>query len=87
MIVLVLPPRESCSNLVSFESLYGMWWIFPSTRAEITFPSALSDKLIFVAYFMPSPVAPVLLARSDPAKSTKFSLAALNFSFPFSSVS
>jgi hypothetical protein len=28
----------------------------------MTFPRALKDKLILVAYFIPSPVAPVLLA-------------------------
>lgn len=56
-----------------------MWWILPSTKAEMTLPSALRDRLIFVAYFIPSPVAPVLLALYEPAKSTKFSLDALNF--------
>jgi hypothetical protein len=47
MIVFVLPPSESWSNLVSFESLYGIWCDFPSTKALITFPSALSERLIF----------------------------------------
>lgn len=56
-----------------------MWWVFPSTKAEITLPRALNDKLIFVAYFIPSPVAPVLLALYEPAKSTKLSLDALYF--------
>jgi hypothetical protein len=42
----------------------------------MTLPKADSDKLIFVASFILSPVAPVLFALSDPAKSTKFS-------FPF----
>lgn len=81
--VFVLPPRESWSNLVSFESLYGIWCVLPSTKADITLPSALKDKLILVAYFIPSPVAPVLLALSEPAKSTKFNLEALNLSLPF----
>ena len=53
----------------------------------MTFPKALNDKLILVAYFIPSPVAPVLLALSEPAKSTKLSFAALNLSLPFSSTS
>jgi hypothetical protein len=35
-----------------------------------------------VAYFIPSPVAPVLLALSEPAKSTKLSLEALYFYVP-----
>jgi hypothetical protein len=51
----------------------------------MTFPKALNDKLIFVAYFIPSPVVPVLLALSEPAKSTKFNFEALNLSLPFSS--
>lgn len=65
MIVLVFPPNESCSNRVSFESLYGMCFDLPSTRAEITFPSAESDRLIFVASFSRSPVAPVFACRSE----------------------
>jgi hypothetical protein len=59
--VLVLPPNESCKSLVSLESLYGICWDLPSTRAEITLPNALKDKLIFCAYFSLSPAAPVLL--------------------------
>lgn len=43
---------------VSLESRYGMCLDFPSTRAEITFPSAESERLIFVASFSRSPVAP-----------------------------
>lgn len=53
----------------------------------MTLPRALKERLILVAYFMPSPVAPVLLALSEPAKSTKFNFEALNLSFPLSSVS
>ncbi len=56
-----------------------MWWVLPSTKAEITFPKALKERFIFVAYFIPSPVAPVLLALYEPAKSTKLSLDALYF--------
>lgn len=74
--VFVFPPKESWRSLVSFESRYGTCFVFPSTKAEITFPKAESDKLIFVASFILSPVAPVLLALSLPAKSTKFN-------FPF----
>lgn len=51
----------------------------PSTKALITFPRALKDKLIFWAYFNRSPETPVLLIRSLPAKSTKFSLLATYF--------
>jgi len=45
----------------------------------MTLPKALKDKLILVAYFIPSPVAPVLLALYEPAKSTKFNFDALYF--------
>lgn len=38
----LLPPSESCSSLVSFESLYGTWDAFLdlSPNADITFPKA-----------------------------------------------
>mmetsp|Transcript_5045 Transcript_5045/g.15301 ORF Transcript_5045/g.15301 Transcript_5045/m.15301 type:complete len:219 (-) Transcript_5045:647-1303(-) len=77
MRVLVFPPKESCSIRVSLESLYGMCPPFPSTRALITFPNALSERLILVASLSRSPVAPVLDCRSDPARSTKFSFPTL----------
>ena len=81
----MFPPKESCNNLVSLESLYGICWALPSTRAEITLPRALSDKLILAAYFIPSPTACVFDCLSEPARSTKLSLPALNFYFPNSS--
>jgi hypothetical protein len=56
--------------------------VFPSTKADITFPSAVKLKLIFAPSFIVSPVAPVLLIRSEPAKSTKFSFPALIRCFP-----
>lgn len=56
-----------------------MCWDFPSTKALITFPRALRDKLIFWAYFNRSPETPVLLILSLPAKSTKFNLLATYF--------
>ena len=31
MTVLAFPPSESCSSLVSLESRYGTWELFPST--------------------------------------------------------
>ena len=58
MRVFVFPPSESCKSLVSFESLYGMCFDLPSTSAEMTLPRADSDKLILVASFKRSPVAP-----------------------------
>jgi hypothetical protein len=45
----------------------------------MTLPKALKERLILVAYFIPSPVAPVLLALYEPAKSTRFSFEALYF--------
>lgn len=48
----------------------------------MTLPSALKDRLILAAYFIPSPVAPVLLCLSDPAKSTRLSLPTLNVESP-----
>ena len=64
--VLEFPPKESCSNRVSLEFLYGTWVLFPSTRAEITFPRVDRDKLILVASFRRWPVAPVLPCLSEP---------------------
>lgn len=66
MAVLEFPPNESCNNRVNLEFLYGMWLLLPSTRAEITLPSTESDKLMLLASLNLSPVACVLLARSDP---------------------
>ena len=56
MIVLVLPPNESCNSLVNLETLYGIW-VFPSTKDDITLPSVESDKLILTAYLNLSPYA------------------------------
>ena len=46
-----------------------------SANAEITAPSADSDWLIAVPSLSRVPVAPVASARSEPARSTKCSLA------------
>jgi len=54
-----------------------------STNAEITLPRALNDKLILVASFSVSPVAPVLLCRSEPAKSTIFNFPDFTLCSPF----
>lgn len=53
---------------------------FPSTKVEITFPRAVKDKLILVAYTNLSPIDPVLLCLSDPARSTRLNLLPTNFS-------
>jgi hypothetical protein len=52
--------------------------------AEMTLPSVVSDLLMFAPSFRRWPVAPVELARSEPAKSIKLSFR-LAFSFPHSS--
>jgi hypothetical protein len=44
--VFEFPPKLSCSNLVSFESLYGMWDILESVNAFMTFPRA--DRLLLI---------------------------------------
>uniref|UniRef100_A0A671Z233 Uncharacterized protein n=1 Tax=Sparus aurata TaxID=8175 RepID=A0A671Z233_SPAAU len=82
MTVLALPPRESWSRRVSLESLYGTWVLFPSTRAEMTFPSAERDRLILAASFSRLPFAPVLLWRSLPARSTMLSFPTRMWSSP-----
>jgi hypothetical protein len=65
---------------VSFESRYGMKEPFPSTKEDITFPRAVRERLILVASKNRSPVDPVLLCLSDPARSTKLNLEPTNFS-------
>lgn len=47
-------------------------------KAEITFPSYSSPKLIFIPSFNVTPVAPVFLALYEPARSTKKNLAVIN---------
>lgn len=81
---MVFPPSESCNRRVSLESLYGICPPFLLyTRAFITLPSAVKERLILAPSFRVSPVAPVLPCLYDPARSTKLSLEALTLS-PFS---
>mmetsp|Transcript_31656 Transcript_31656/g.102242 ORF Transcript_31656/g.102242 Transcript_31656/m.102242 type:complete len:219 (+) Transcript_31656:2214-2870(+) len=70
MSVCALPPKESCSSRVSFESLYGTCACL-SHSAVMTLPRASSPLLICTPSAKRSPDAPVRLARSDPARSTK----------------
>lgn len=64
------------------ESRYGtksspfFFPFFPSlfdaiASAAMTFPSVVSDLLMFAPSLSRAPVAPVELARSEPARSTK----------------
>ena len=71
--VLLLPPRASCSILVSFESLYGTCVDFPSVRAFITMPNIVKLLFIFFASSNRFPSAPVFDIFSLPAKSTRYS--------------
>jgi len=77
MIVLELPPSESYKILVNFDSLYGTWLTFPlvSVRAEMTLPKASRPLLMLIPSLSVDPEAPVFLALSDPARSTKWNLA------------
>jgi hypothetical protein len=52
---------------------------FPSTNADMTFPSALNERLILVAYFNLYPSAFVFDCLYDPAKSTRFNFPAIYF--------
>jgi hypothetical protein len=70
MVVRALPPRDSCRIRVSFESLYGMCVLFPSARAEMTFPRAESDLLMFLASSNTVPSAPVLLTCNKAKNSS-----------------
>lgn len=46
-------------------------------NAEMTLPSSNRPRLMLMPSFNTAPVAPVFLARSDPAKSTKKNLAVM----------
>ena len=72
MIVLLLPPSESYRIRVSLESLYGTCPLFfSSVNADITLPKERRPLLMLMPSLSVAPVAPVLLALSLPAKSTK----------------
>ena len=47
---------------------------FPSERLAITVPSVSRDLLMKLPSFNDWPVVPDLLARSDPARSTRFNV-------------
>lgn len=73
IVVRLLPPNESRSRLVSFESLYGTCFA-PLHKELMTMPSAERDPFIFFASSRRKPKAPVLDTFSDPARSTKNNL-------------
>lgn len=68
-----LPHSESLRMRVSLESLYGICSELV-VRLWITFPKQERERFIFLAYSRVSPVAPVLLTFSEPARSTRHSL-------------
>ena len=70
--VLEFPPSDSVSNLVNFESLYGIKPLLPEVRALITLPRADKDLLIILASSRFCPVTSVLLIFSEPAKSQQY---------------
>lgn len=61
IVVRAFPPKDSCKIRVNFESRYGMWVFLSSAKADITFPKADKDLLIFFASSKTVPSAPVLL--------------------------
>lgn len=72
-----LPPKASWRIRVSLEFLKVInWSLFFSMveRAEMTLPNSSRPKLMLIPSLRVSPVAPVFLALSDPAKSAKKNL-------------
>lgn len=83
--VLQLPAKESLSNRVNLESLYGICIFEDGPRlcisysAFIQFPSARSDRFILAPSIRRIPRFCVYAARSEPARSIKLSLPANYF--------
>ena len=71
MVVLQLPPRMPLKSLVNLLSLNGTWFMdLLEARADTQLLRAAIDLLIVLASSSLIPSEPVLLRRSDPAKST-----------------
>lgn len=70
-LVIEFPDKDYCRTLVSLESRKGTCSC-PRLRAYIVFPRQDKDKLIFIAYYKPSPKTLVFDTFSLPAKSTRF---------------
>ena len=82
-----LPPRDCFKSDVSFESRYGMWLLSvlrllvePSARAVMTCLSVNKDLFMSMASLAASPVLPVWLERSLPARSTSYILLEMTLS-------
>jgi hypothetical protein len=76
IIVFEFPPSDSCRIRVSLELRYGTCGL-ASDSAAMTRQSAESDALIFFASSSVSPLEPVLLTFSEPARSAMFSFETL----------
>eukprot|EP00967_Tisochrysis_lutea_P120658 scaffold198078_cov27-Tisochrysis_lutea.AAC.4 len=74
MVVFVLPPKESASSRVSFESRYGMCFAALFVSAATTLPSAANDALMYLHSSRRWPLALDTRRRSEPARSTRLSL-------------
>mmetsp|Transcript_2860 Transcript_2860/g.5048 ORF Transcript_2860/g.5048 Transcript_2860/m.5048 type:complete len:243 (+) Transcript_2860:4415-5143(+) len=72
-VVTWLPPSESCRTRVSTE-LRKLTCSWDRQSWWITWPSTDRDWLMVAPSWAATPVAPVLESRSDPARSTRFSL-------------
>lgn len=72
----MFPPKESFSNLVNLESLYGTKAPFfdLSERILIQLPKASKDLFILAPSCNLNPLFSVTAALSEPAKSTKLNL-------------
>ena len=62
-----------------------MWVALGSVNAAMTNDKEVKERLILAASFSRSPLVPVLLCRSDPAKSTRLSFPTLNNPLAFPS--
>ena len=72
--VTALPPRLSCRRRVSLDDRYGICVTRFDVSALITFPSALSERLMFAPSRSRSPTVIAASDRSEPARSIKCSL-------------
>ena len=91
-IIRILPVSILPLSILPIKSILAVKSILPvqSILPVSILHMYLSERLIFVASFRRSPVAPVLLCRSEPARSTMFSLPTLmwaSLSGPISEVS